>query len=390
MFCRQCGAEIRDGSQFCPKCGTQLASAAGRQGKAAVKVAPAKKFPFKLIGLLVAGIAAVALIAFVVVPLAGKLFGRSVATQEQPEAQALADDIETASEKNDESTADDVGKEGIALQLSEDGGFDYSKITIEEGGHKDYPINDYTQDSVYKWTVTNTSDEVCPAVKLCATWDVTRPKDLKYRDVEMETHRAAGSFNGMGLGFVDGFLYELQPGESRNLYLRLSTISFAGEKDGVIYHESWDNPSVETDEEASRDEAARIQSDRSKFMPAEWNADKLTVKQEIINGFLTDVRRDHITLSVTNTTDYRIRRAWISYSAVDSEGWLIERQDAKLIENLEPGETRTIETDVHIPHVQTHEHLSSSGFYDYTEYNYLDLYDIVSYEVNYVSVEEYE
>ena len=70
MFCKNCGAQIKDGAKFCPKCGTP---AGNTNPKAAGRTQTAKKPPYLAIGL----VAAVAVVAVIILFFVGRLiFGK--------------------------------------------------------------------------------------------------------------------------------------------------------------------------------------------------------------------------------------------------------------------------------------------------------------------------
>lgn len=69
MFCRNCGAELKGGAKFCPKCGTPVAAdPAGGNGAAgqspASRIQQAKRPPYLAIGAIVIAVILVLLIIF--------------------------------------------------------------------------------------------------------------------------------------------------------------------------------------------------------------------------------------------------------------------------------------------------------------------------------------
>lgn len=386
MFCRQCGAEIRDGSQFCPKCGAQLARDEAKRGKSAVKIATAKKPPLKLIGLLVAGIAVVALIVFVAVPLAGKLLGKgdTSTSPEHSEALSTGGEVEAAgnggetTEGGSEAAGAGAGSEGIVLQPSKNDGFDYSKIEIGEIRRTDYPESTSTSapKSIFEWTVSNTSDVPCPVVALDVSFDYSAYSNGGYRDGEIKTARVSlrdessqtiwdiwhggpfdwvGGIQGVGVAArrtinIDGdinytiydgdtkdpyvFVCELKPGETRNISFYPNTYDdLWADEEKTVY--SYDNVAVEVNASESDVAAKHFEGKNAqRVLPEEWDVTEPKVTAE--------GDEDRLSFSFTNTTDYRVKNAYIYYAPVGSDGhlWFASTTNVRL---LEPGETVTIE-----------------------------------------------
>lgn len=374
MYCRQCGARIKDGAPFCPKCGAQQ-RAAGAAGPAGGGVRGNNKRKRELPGKVLEAVALVGVVAvlvvFVVPSLLARLSNGGHTIQQEGSATLELDSAGAAGgtgTQEDDATTEAQGEDPSAtLQLGAVDSFDYSQIELGKITRTDRGSqggSDRQEASIFEWTVTNNSDQVCPVVALNIEWDDNTYQDGGYRDGEIVTeHYSIGDYSGEGnsdgliqafrsedirfavgvgvgtegYGDVDGssrlYVYELAPGEVRRLFLSPSDSGWADDEK-TIY--AFDNVSMAIDPQKSDEQAQKLRgTNAKKVLPEDWD---ISEPQVVESG-------DGATVSFTftNTTDSRLSEAHVYFASFDSDGRPIT-VDGDSLQNLEPGETRTIET----------------------------------------------
>ena len=389
MYCRQCGSQIKDGSAFCPKCGAAqrvtARAGAGRSPHVATRIgAPKPKLPVKTIALVAACAAAIALVAFVIVPSISKLLQHHGASQQAApgeHAGTVASSTNDPSDSaNTEESADSQSGAAV-LQLGATDDFDYSKIKLGEVKRTDdtESLHYGGLQTTFEWTVTNTSDESCPVVALNVSWDrsgvtedgyrdgkeiYTNPsslddeftingdgslRDWDYNSIRDFTYNEFGQYQGwgwectqvMGLGVdlvaINGSaracIYELAPGETRSVWLNPVSDGFVDDEKTVY---ATDNLAVEVDPTNSYAVAQELRGSRArKVLPQDWNIGDPNTADLAESG--------KFTITLTNTTDYRVKKATVYFVPLDAKSMPRYMQTCHVsTEQLEPGETRTL------------------------------------------------
>lgn len=120
MYCQNCGAELAEGSRFCPNCGQQMGQPMGQPGGQPMGPMEEPKKNTALVGLIVAIVVVLFLIAAVAVVLFMNMFERGGSVSDSDDRGSRQESVEDSDERREDVEMKEEDREEYAMEVAED------------------------------------------------------------------------------------------------------------------------------------------------------------------------------------------------------------------------------------------------------------------------------